>query len=172
MNNKRHIKIVFQGSCSKLTSRGKGSLGYEIGVDGEDKQYIRVSCNEQGGTCSYEWIALSSIEELFLSRDDRTAHFSATLFGKLYSSRSANNSGFLAAILRAEKVIGSVLERPTQLIYLSFAELKTKCSELSGEGLDLVDHVAIEQTKREELKQKRIVDKKVPPASKPTTKKK
>ncbi|MCP4339600.1 MAG: hypothetical protein GY799_12090, partial [Desulfobulbaceae bacterium] len=90
----------------KLTARGKGSLSYELGIDDVSKeQFIRVSANSQGGTFSFEWISLQSIETLIEKPDPKNPDFTAVLFKKAFVGRSANNHGYLAAILREENVI-------------------------------------------------------------------
>jgi hypothetical protein len=118
-------------------------LSYEFGVNGE--LYIRIAANSQGGTCSFEWISLKTVEDLLENNDEKI--FSAVLFRKAFVSKSANNHGYLAAILKAEKVIGSAPEQPTKLTYLSFDSIKDQLNKLKTE--DLPDLVAADLKERE-----------------------
>ena len=126
------IRIIYRGECPKLTPRGKGTLSYEFGVNGEI--HIRIAANSQGGTCSFEWIPLKTVEDVL--ENNGKENFSAILFKKAFVSKSANNHGFLAAILKAVKVIGVAPEQPTRLTFLSFDSIK---DQLKTEDLpDLV----------------------------------
>jgi biotin operon repressor len=137
------IRIVFQGECNKLTARGQGKLSYELGVDDTtDENFIRIAGNSQGGTCSFEWINLQTIENMMDYREPEEINFNAILFQKAFISRSANNHGYLAAILKAENVIGHALEQSSQLTGLSFDGIKEKIQTLQKEGIDLLDHIA------------------------------
>jgi len=100
------IRIINRGECSKLTPRGRGALSYEFGVDDDTgENIIRIAANSHGGTCSFGWIQLKTIEDLLENNDEE--NFSAVFFRKAFVSRSANNHGYLAAILKAVKVIGA-----------------------------------------------------------------
>ena len=124
---KPKIRIIYQGECPKLTPRGKGTLSYEFGVDDESKeQLIRISGNSQGGTFSVEWISIKSLETLL---ENPASAITAAVFRKIFVGRSANNHGYLAAILRAENVIAHTPEQANQLTYLSFKEIKAKFNE-------------------------------------------
>ncbi len=144
------IRIVYQGECSKLTTRGKGNLSYELGVDDEIKEhFVRIAGNSQGGTFSFEWISLQSIETLLEIPDPKNPDFTAVLFKKAFVGRSANNHGYLAAILREENVIAHGPQQNSQLTYLSFKEIKAKIKSL--EKKDLPDHIAASLKLRDEL---------------------
>ena len=153
MKTSKKIRIVYQGECSKLTARGKGTLSYELRVDDVSKeQFIRNAANSQGGTFSFEWISLKSIETLLEIPDPKNPAFTAVLFRKVFVGRSANNHGYLAAILREENVIASGPEQPSQLTYLSFKEIKAKIKSLQSKNIDLPDHIAASLKLREERK--------------------
>lgn len=132
----KKIRIIYQGECSKLTARGKGSLSYELGVESKE-QFIRVSGNSQGGTYSFEWISLKTVEALLENPDP---NFTTVLFKKVFIGRSANNHGYLAAILREENVIAHDPQQASQLTYLSFDGIKAKIKSLHD--IDLPDHIA------------------------------
>ncbi len=163
---KSRIRIVYQGECSKLTARGKGSLSYELGVDDSKEQLIRISGNSQGGTYSFEWISLKSVETLLENPDPKNPAFTAVLFRKVFVGRSANNHGYLAAILRAENVIAHDPQQNSQLTYLSFKEIKAKIKSL--QDIDLPDHIAASLKLREEKKAQRKAEA-APPMEPPET---
>jgi len=142
------IRIIHRGDCPKLTPRGQGILSYEFGVN-NGEIFIRIAANSQGGTCSFEWIPLKTIEDLFENNEEK--NFSAVLFRKAFISRSANNHGYLAAILKAVEVIGVSAEQPTKLAYLSFDSIKDQLSQLKTENLP--DLVAADRKEREERRQ-------------------
>ncbi|WP_319587224.1 hypothetical protein [uncultured Desulfobulbus sp.] len=49
------IRILYRGTCSKLTARGRGDLSYEIGIDEDtSKSYVRISTNDSSGAFSSE----------------------------------------------------------------------------------------------------------------------
>ena len=144
------IRIINRGDCPKLTTRGQGTLSYEFGVK-DDELFIRISANSQGGTFSFEWIQLQTVEGLLENNNEK--NFSAILFRKAFVSRSANNHGYLAAILKAVKVIDMSPHQPAKLTFLSFDSIKDQLNHLKTE--DLPDLVAADLMKREAKKQQR-----------------
>jgi hypothetical protein len=143
--NSPTIRIILRGECSKLTPRGKGTLSYEFGINDGDI-FIRIAANSQGRTCSFEWIKLQTIEDLLENRGVDYRLFSAVLLRKAFISRSANNHGYLAAILKSEKIIGVSPEQPAKLTYLSFDSMKDRLNQLKTE--DLPDLVAAEKQRK------------------------
>ena len=160
------VRIIDRGECPKLTPRGQGILSYEFGMS-DDAFFIRIAANSQGGTCSFEWIPLQTVESLL---KDAEESFPAVIFKKAFISRSANNHGYLAAILKAVKVIGVAPDQPAKLTFLSFDSIKDHLDKLKTQ--DLPDHVAAARKEREAKKQlsKKLVDtpKKKGPAKKDT----
>jgi hypothetical protein len=150
MNTTKTIRIINRGDCPKLTTRGQGTLSYEFGVK-DDVFFIRIAANSQGGTCSFEWIQLQTVEGLL--ENNKEKNFSAILFRKAFVSRSANNHGYLAAILKAVKVIGADPQYPAKLTFLSFDSIKDQLNQSKTE--DLPDLVAAALMEREAKKQQR-----------------
>jgi hypothetical protein len=99
------IRILKQATCGKVTTPDKPTLTYNIGSE-NDHFYVRVIDNVGGGFFSHEWIELSTIIET-LPND---TPFNASALAPLFTSKSANNAGFLAAALKAEKLIVPVKE--------------------------------------------------------------
>ncbi len=84
--------------------------------------------------------ALQSVETLLGIPDPKNPDFTAALFKKVFVGRSANNHGYLAAILREENVIAHDPQQGSQLTYLSFKKIKAKIKSL--QDIDLPDHIA------------------------------
>ncbi len=94
--------------------------------------------------------------------------FSAVIFRKAFISKSANNHGYLAAILKAVKVIGADPQFPAKLAYLSFDSIKDQLNHLKTE--DLPDLVAADLIEREARKQQRKLATSVEPSDIPKKK--
>jgi len=87
-----NIRIIKIADCGKLTAPNTTTLSYNT-----------------GGLFSPEWIALDAILETVKTAAG-VEQFSALIFDRLFSYRSANNAGFLVAALLAE-VYCSVTKR-------------------------------------------------------------
>ena len=56
-NKEPIIRILYHGSCPKLSARGAGKLEYDIGIDdGTDEASVRISGNESSGAYSSNWV--------------------------------------------------------------------------------------------------------------------
>ncbi|WP_207062474.1 hypothetical protein [Motiliproteus sp. SC1-56] len=101
------IDLVRKGSAPKLNPQAKGELAYEIGVHVETKHpHVRITSNESGGYFSDEWIPVDTIEKC-LAGLPKASSFSSTVLRPVFvEGKSANNAGFLAAVLRKEQVLG------------------------------------------------------------------
>ncbi|MDX1490819.1 MAG: hypothetical protein R3332_05995 [Pseudohongiellaceae bacterium] len=91
---------IRSGTCSSLN--GLNTLTYEVGIDTRDAYAYRITANTGGGFFSPEWIDWGLIE-LTLNPIDQITSFNLR---KLFQGQSANNAGFLVAILRAEGLLG------------------------------------------------------------------
>ncbi|UDY83077.1 hypothetical protein [Vibrio diabolicus] len=92
--------VLKSGEADKLGSTSSGKVLYEIAQNSEDKQlYFRISGQSGGaGLHSKQWILLSRLLDLIESQGDKP--WKSQLYKSLYSSGSANNQGFCAAIAR------------------------------------------------------------------------
>jgi len=150
-DSKPAIRILFHGSCPKLTTRGVGELEYEIGInDNTDEAYLRIAGNASSGAFSTEWIALSGIRALLENVKEQS--FRAVLLRDLYFKRSSNNHGYLGAILKAEGVFISLPKQPTLMQIGGWDSLLEKIDSLKGKEISLTDHIAIAANKRAERK--------------------
>lgn len=92
--------ILKSGEADKLGSKSQGTVLYEIAQNIEDKQlYFRISGQSGGaGLHSKQWIPCSKLFEVIESQGDKP--WKSQVYKSLYSSGSANNQGFCAAIVR------------------------------------------------------------------------
>lgn len=96
------IQILVRYTASKLSPRSEGLIFYAIGrheVSGE--LFLKITGNQGGGLHSKEWIELSAVDEILQSLP-ADKPFKSSVMKKLFKSGSANNAGFLCAILRSD----------------------------------------------------------------------
>ncbi len=150
-NSDTSIRIIFHGSCPKLTPRGKGALEYEIGInDNTDESYLRIAGNASSGAFSTKWIAIYEIHALL--ENPKEDSFKAIILRELYANKSSNNHGFLAAILKAEKVLDFLPDQTSALCLKSWGSLNTKIDSLKKKDISLPDNIAVAAKKRAEKK--------------------
>ena len=149
------IRILFHGSCPKLTPRGVGDLEYEIGInEGTDEGYLRITGNASSGAFSTDWIGINEIRDTLEKVQDQT--FKAIVLSDLYLKRSSNNHGFLTAILKAEGVLTNLPQQLTIMRLESWEPLLKKIDSLKEMDISLPDHIAIAAKKRVEEKAQRM----------------
>ena len=147
------IRILHQGTSKKLTNRGRGDLSYELGIDeSTGESHIRISANASSGVFSREWLAFSSIRALLARRTEPHKPFSAITLESLFTRRSANNHGYLAAVLITEAVLVALPGKPVMLNQGSWELVEKKISTLKDQGVGLTDHIAIATQKKAEQK--------------------
>lgn len=101
------INLIRQGSAPKLSPKSTDELTYQIGIHSETKQlHLRITSNGTGGYFSDEWIPVEVIEQRFDAGFNKETAFSSTRLRPVFiQGKSANNAGFLAAVLRQEKLL-------------------------------------------------------------------
>ena len=99
-----NIRIIKNADCGKLTTPRATTLTYNIGVDTANNLQFRVTDNTTGGFFSAEWIALDAILDT-VKKAAGDKQFNARIFDRLFTYKSANNAGFLAATLLAEGIL-------------------------------------------------------------------
>lgn len=101
---------VLVGLAKKLSPSSTGLIGYEVAKDLKSNVlYIRLTSNSDGGLFSKEWIKLDEIYDLIQKLGDKP--FNSSAFKTLFKSGSANNTSFIAAVLRHEEL---ALIQPTE----------------------------------------------------------
>jgi hypothetical protein len=117
---KSEIELVTAKKTKTLS--GKSTLTYHIGKDEDANLYLRLWVNSSNGYFSNEWLAMTKIVEI-LNRQG-TESFTGYVFKDLFSGKSVNSHGFIAACLVAEGV-------------LAFAENKKRKLVFTGNGLTI-----------------------------------
>ena len=102
INQESAILVLKQSTCP--TSTGTSNLGYDIGTDETGEFYFKITSNSGGGFFSEEWISLSAIQDAW-SRWPRDQPVTSFALSKLFRGKSANNPGFLTAVLLAEGLL-------------------------------------------------------------------
>jgi len=99
------FESIYTDSAPKLRNR-EHLVHYELGKSGK-KHGIRITSNDNDGLFSNEWVMLDDIATCIepLAKID---NFPSNKLTPLFKSKSSNNAGFLAAILRHEGVFGTV----------------------------------------------------------------
>lgn len=99
------IEVLKEETCS--TSNGKSTLGYQVGNDQSGEIFIKLTSNSGGGFFSSEWISYSAIEKA-LKAWPKDQHISSMALRSLTRGKSANNAGFLCAVLVSEGLLEPV----------------------------------------------------------------
>ena len=96
------MRVLQKYTCKTLS--GKSTLSYQIGATPDSVIHIRITKNDGGGFFSDEWIAYEDIQAALKKRLKGQAITSFLLI-PVFSGKSANNSSFLASILKHLKLI-------------------------------------------------------------------
>ncbi|WP_439833011.1 hypothetical protein [Aeromonas caviae] len=96
------ILTLLNHTAEKLSSRSEGLIFYAIGRHEESSElFLKITGNQGGGLHSKEWIALSAIDDVLRSLP-ADKPFKSSVMKRLFKGGSANNAGFLSAILRSD----------------------------------------------------------------------
>ena len=178
-----NIRIIKITDCGKLTSPETTTLTYNLGVGGSTNIHFRVTDNKTGGLFSPEWIALDTILDTVKDMPDAKP-FSALIFDRLFTYRSANNAGFLAAALLAEGVLQRYKETKRMVIIGEPDKFLEELKPLVDNDISLHDVIAerLEARKLKEVEREKALaqvraartkasaDKPTKPNTTPTTK--
>lgn len=96
------------GKASKSGQRSHGYIHYRILTD-QDQHflYLTITSNDDGGYFSKEVVPFNKVEQCLQGINISTP-ITSKLFKNSFIGQSANNAGFLTAILSAEKLITKV----------------------------------------------------------------
>ncbi|MGL6455309.1 hypothetical protein [Aeromonas caviae] len=96
------IRTLLNHTAEKLSTRSEGLIFYAIGRHEESGElFLKITGNQGGGLHSKEWIALSAIDDVLRSLP-ADKPFKSSVMKRLFKGGSANNAGFLSAILRSD----------------------------------------------------------------------
>ena len=145
--------LLKEGTAPKLGARAEGSISYNVLACKERRQlFIAITGNKGGGYFSKEHVAISKIEAC-LGSSSATKPSPSKTFKEAFISRSSNNAGFLAAVLRHEGLLGAAPGAETQHVHSGdwAAWIKTM---LAGAG-QLIE-VGIEDADRKPLENEQV----------------
>lgn len=92
--------VISQAMALKLNPKTQNHIFFDVAVKQADKNlYLRMSGNEGGGLHSKEWLPVEPILNLIEKYQGQS--FKSTVFNSLFRGSSANNAGFLGAVLRS-----------------------------------------------------------------------
>ena len=96
------IHTLLNHTAEKLSARSEGLIFYAIGRHEESGElFLKITGNQGGGLHSKEWIELSAIDDVLRSLP-ADKPFKSSVMKRLFKGGSANNAGFLSAILRSD----------------------------------------------------------------------
>lgn len=95
-----------QAQAAKTGERSTGCISYSVLCDMERQSlYLVLTANESGGWFSNEIVPMSRIEEVLATLPDSHQPLPSKVLRPAFISQSVNNSGFLKAVLLAEKLL-------------------------------------------------------------------
>jgi len=125
------IRVLYSAECGKLTHRGKGNLSYELGFrDDSNESFIRIVSSGSSGAFSKGWVAIADIQKIVDTVDEQGCR--ALILQELHKGKSANNHGYLAAVLKHLGVFTTEPEQPTVLYFESWDPLMEKIESLKN----------------------------------------
>ena len=106
--NTKYLSLK-SSKTTKIGLRTEGYIHYRVLSDQNQKLYFNITANDDDGYYSKEIIPFDSVEELVKNIKPNVA-ISSSLFRPAFIGRSNNNAAFLAAILRAEKLLSPMAD--------------------------------------------------------------
>jgi len=125
--------LIESGQAEKISPKSSGMLTWQLAMSETDNEvYLRLLANGSGGLFSKDWISLSKIESVLEVQP--TTGFTSGVFRPLFKGASANNAGFLAAVLRSPDIC--LLEaHPEKLFtHVLYADWRVRLKTLSKIG--------------------------------------
>ena len=120
--------VIKSAKAPKISARASGLLHYDVGKNDEGRYALRITAYDTGGLFSKHWLSLDDILALLDILKD--APFKSVALKALFVRGSANNHGFLAAILRAEKLlVAAEPNSPFHRAGLSLSDWSTQLDE-------------------------------------------
>jgi hypothetical protein len=120
--------VIKSAKAPKISARASGLLHYDVGKNDEGRYALRITANDTGGLFSKHWLSLDDILALLDILKD--APFKSVALKALFVRGSANNHGFLAAILRSEKLlVAAEPNSPFHRAGLSLSDWSTQLDE-------------------------------------------
>jgi hypothetical protein len=106
--NTKYLSLK-SSKTTKIGLRTEGYIHYRILSDQDNRLYFNITGNDDDGYYSKEIIPFDSVEQIVKNIKPNVA-ISSSLFRPVFMGQSNNNAAFLAAILRAEKLLAPMAD--------------------------------------------------------------
>ncbi|RHH48926.1 hypothetical protein DW203_08125 [Citrobacter portucalensis] len=95
--------LIESGQAEKISPKASGMLTWQLAMSETDNElYLRLLANGSGGLFSKDWVPITKIESVL--ENQPATGFTSGVFKSLFKGASANNAGFLAAVLRSPDI--------------------------------------------------------------------
>ncbi|MGL4602056.1 MAG: hypothetical protein ACRCVE_11400 [Plesiomonas sp.] len=125
--------LIPVGQAEKISPNASGVITWQLAIlDNNNQLYLRLVSNGSGGLFSKDWISLDEIKRVLENQPN--GGFTSSVFKTLFKGASANNAGFLAAVLRSPDIcfIEQHHEKLfTHVLYPDWIERLEKLSQIS-----------------------------------------
>ncbi len=127
-------EILLDEKAKKISPKSESHVYYKLGLHQKEKTlHLRITKNETGGLHSKDWISVSELLAILDEYPD--SPFKSLVLSGLFKGGSANNAGFLAAILRSPAI--ALLVRAEKSVFNhqlapEYSERKAKLLSLSN----------------------------------------
>lgn len=132
-------KVIKCASCSTLS--GTSELSYYIGKDEKDGILFFISDNSGGGYFNKEWVAYKDVKAVLSGRQ-----ISSVPLRQLFKGKSLNTSGFLLAVLLAERLVTRSPGKRSHYQLCDEEPFLSNINSLIAQGVDLTNQVMQENT--------------------------
>lgn len=131
--------LIESGQAEKISPKASGMLTWQLAKSEADNElYLRLIANGSGGLFSKDWVPITKIESVL--ENQPATGFTSGVFKSLFKGASANNAGFLAAVLRSPDIC--LLEgHPDKLFtHVLYPDWRDRLNKLSA--IDIQETIA------------------------------
>lgn len=123
--------IISTGQAEKISPKAGGTLTWQLAKSETDNQlYVRLLENGTGGLFSRDWISLSAVKDVLEVQPEEG--FTSRVFKPLFKGASANNAGFLAAVLRSPDICLIEAHPEKIFIHMLYPDWRKRLEQLSS----------------------------------------
>jgi len=126
------FQVVLEGQAKKLSPKTEGHIRFQLIKDKSKTLHLKMVSNSNGGNFSKNPIPFKLIESV-LSKQDKSKSFKSTILKEAFvgkGSKSANNTSFLAAVLRSKEIALIVPSDKSQFLSNLSPEFKVQSKKL------------------------------------------
>ncbi|OAT18992.1 hypothetical protein M979_1816 [Buttiauxella noackiae ATCC 51607] len=123
--------LIESGQAEKISPKASGMLTWQLAKSEADNElYLRLIANGSGGLFSKDWVPITKIESVL--ENQPATGFTSGVFKSLFKGASANNAGFLAAVLRSPDIC-LLEEHPDKLFtHVLYPDWRDRLNKLSA----------------------------------------